>query len=119
MRNLNWRRFRTDSRTDFESDSDENARSDFKKWREISSTALDRPEIREALVKALLSLALENREVFVTHDVHGLSLRETCAVLGLSAATVRARLRRARFSLREILARNLRPPGSSERHQNL
>jgi len=110
MRNLNWRRFRTDSRTDFESDSDENARSDFKKWREISSTALDRPEIREALVKALLSLALENWEVFVTHDAHGLSLKETCAVSELSAATVRARLRRARLRLTDILARNLRTP---------
>jgi RNA polymerase sigma factor (sigma-70 family) len=119
MRNLDWRRLRTDSRTDYEADSEGYPRSDFKEWPEISTTALDRPEIREELVKALQSLALENREVFVAHDVHGLSLKETCAVLGLSAATVRARLRRARFSLREILARNLRPPGSSQPHQNL
>jgi Sigma-70, region 4/Protein of unknown function (DUF1634) len=114
MRNLDWRRLRTD----YESDSEGYPRSDLKERPEISSTALDRPEIREALVKALQSLALENREVFVAHDVHGLSLKETCAVLGLSAGTVRARLRRARFSLSEILARDLRPPGSSERRQN-
>ena len=63
MRNLNWRGFRTDSRTDFESDSEEKARSDFQEMARdvLGSTGPSRNT--EALVKALLSLALENREV--------------------------------------------------------
>jgi DNA-directed RNA polymerase specialized sigma24 family protein len=54
--------------------------SDFKEWREIPSTTLDRPEMREVLIKAFESLAPEYREVFVAHDVHRLTLFETCGV---------------------------------------
>jgi hypothetical protein len=49
--------------------------SDFKEWREIPSTTLDRLEMREVLIKAFESLAPEYREVFVAHDVQRLLAR--------------------------------------------
>jgi RNA polymerase sigma factor (sigma-70 family) len=104
MTNPNWWRLRTVSRN--ECDSADYVRWAFNEWREIPSTALDSPEMRDVLVKALQSLAPEYREVFMVHDMHGLSLCETCAVLGLTAATVRLRLRRARLILTDVLARN-------------
>jgi RNA polymerase sigma-70 factor, ECF subfamily len=42
---------------------------DFEDWREIPSTALERVEVREALVKALSSLAQHYREAFVLRDI--------------------------------------------------
>jgi DNA-directed RNA polymerase specialized sigma24 family protein len=104
MTNPNWWRLRTVSRNDC--DPADYVRRPFNEWREIPSTALDRPEMRDVLVNALQSLAPEYREVFMAHDMHGLTLCETCAVLGLASATVRLRLRRARLILTDVLARN-------------
>jgi RNA polymerase sigma-70 factor (ECF subfamily) len=80
---------------------------DFEDWREIPSTALERAEIRETLVKALGSLAQHYREAFVLRDIHDLSISETSAILGISPGAVKTRLRRARLMLRDILAPGL------------
>jgi RNA polymerase sigma-70 factor, ECF subfamily len=80
---------------------------DFEDWREIPSTALERAEVRDALVKALASLAQHYREAFVLRDIHELSISETSAILGISARAVKSRLRRARLMLRDILAPGL------------
>jgi RNA polymerase sigma-70 factor, ECF subfamily len=80
---------------------------DFADWREIPSTALERAEVPDALVKALASLAQHYREAFVLRDIHELSISETSAILGISGGAVKSRLRRARLMLRDILAPGL------------
>jgi RNA polymerase sigma-70 factor (ECF subfamily) len=87
---------------------------DFEDWREIPSTALERLEVREALVKALGSLAQHYREAFVLRDIHELSISETSAILGISPGAVKTRLRRARLMLRDILAQRLGHDGRLE-----
>jgi RNA polymerase sigma-70 factor (ECF subfamily) len=77
---------------------------DFADWREIPSEALERKEIREKLAKALASLAEIYREVFVLRDMQHLSIEETADALGISAASVKTRLLRARLMLRDLLA---------------
>jgi RNA polymerase sigma-70 factor (ECF subfamily) len=76
---------------------------DFADWREIPSEALDRKEIRAALLRALASLAQKYREVFVLRDVESLSIEETSRILGITAGSVKTRLLRARLMLRDFL----------------
>lgn len=77
---------------------------DFADWREIPSETLERKEIREKLVEALASLGEKYREVFLRRDVQQLSIEETAKSLGISAASVKTRLLRARLMLRDLLA---------------
>lgn len=83
----------------------------FEDWREIPSEAVERIEIREALVKALGSLAQHYREAFVLRDIHELSITETAEILGITRGAVKTRLRRARLTLRDILAPGLAQDG--------
>ena len=84
---------------------------DFEDWRDIPSTALERVEVREALVKALSSLAQHYREAFVLRDIHELSILQTSGILGISPGAVKSRLRRARLMLRDLLAPGLGQDG--------
>jgi RNA polymerase sigma-70 factor (ECF subfamily) len=84
---------------------------DFEDWREIPSTALERAEVREAMVKALSSLAQHYREAFVLRDIHELNISQTARVLGISPGAVKSRLRRARLMLRDMLAPGLGQDG--------
>src|SRR5215467_10012324 len=77
---------------------------DFADWREIPSESLERKEIREKLAQALDSLGQKYREVFVLRDVQHLSIDETAKSLGISTASVKTRLLRARLMLRDLLA---------------
>jgi RNA polymerase sigma-70 factor (ECF subfamily) len=77
---------------------------DFADWREIPSEALERSEIRALLAKALASLAQKYREVFLLRDVEQMSIEDTAHTLGISIASVKTRLLRARLMLRDILA---------------
>jgi len=77
---------------------------DFADWREIPSETLERKEIREKLVESLASLKQAYREVFVLRDVENLTIEETAEVLGISCASVKTRLLRARLMLRDLLA---------------
>lgn len=77
---------------------------DFADWREIPSEALQRKELREALARALNSLKPMYREVLVLRDVEHLSIAETAKTLGISEASVKTRLVRARFHMRDALA---------------
>jgi len=77
---------------------------DFADWREIPSEALERKEVRERLAQALASLDRKYREVFVLRDVEQLNIQETAEVLGISVASVKTRLLRARLMLRDLLA---------------
>ena len=80
---------------------------DFADWREIPSETLERKEIREKLIEALASLGEKYREVFLLRDVQHLSIEETAKSLGISVASVKTRLLRARLMLRDLLAPGL------------
>jgi RNA polymerase sigma-70 factor (ECF subfamily) len=90
-----------DDRRDEESDY---APRDFADWREIPSEALERKEIRQRLAQALASLDRKYREVFVLRDMEQFNIQETADALGISIASVKTRLLRARLMLRDLLA---------------
>jgi RNA polymerase sigma-70 factor (ECF subfamily) len=87
---------------------------DFADWREIPSETLERSEVRQKLTEALASLGQKYREVFVLRDVQHLSIEETARALGLSTASVKTRLLRARLMLRDLLAPGLGGSWSSK-----
>ena len=80
---------------------------DFADWREIPSETLERSEVRQKLIEALAALGQKYREVFVLRDIQHLSIEETAKTLGLSTASVKTRLLRARLMLRDLLAPGL------------
>jgi len=80
---------------------------DFADWREIPSETLERKEIREKLNEALAELGEIYRDVFVLRDMHHLSIEETSQALGISTASVKTRLLRARLMLRDLLSPGL------------
>jgi RNA polymerase sigma-70 factor, ECF subfamily len=86
---------------------------DFADWREIPSEALERKEVRTKLAEALASLKEPYREVFLLRDVQNLSIEETAEALGISRASVKTRLLRARLRLRDLLAPGLGSAGFS------
>jgi RNA polymerase sigma-70 factor, ECF subfamily len=86
-----------------EEDSDYAPR-DFADWREIPSEALERKEVRQRLAEALATLDRKYREVFVLRDMEQLNIKETADALGISVASVKTRLLRARLMLRDLLA---------------
>jgi RNA polymerase sigma-70 factor (ECF subfamily) len=90
-----------DERLDEESDY---TPRDFADWREIPSEALERKEVRQRLAEALASLDRKYREVFVLRDMEQLNIQETAEALGISMASVKTRLLRARLMLRDLLA---------------
>jgi RNA polymerase sigma-70 factor (ECF subfamily) len=77
---------------------------DFADWREIPSEALERKEVRQRLADALATLDRKYREVFVLRDMEHLNIQETAEALGISVASVKTRLLRARLMLRDLLA---------------
>jgi RNA polymerase sigma-70 factor, ECF subfamily len=77
---------------------------DFADWREVPSEALERKEVRQKLAEALASLDRKYREVFVLRDMEQLNIQETAEMLGISVASVKTRLLRARLMLRDLLA---------------
>jgi RNA polymerase sigma-70 factor, ECF subfamily len=82
----------------------EYAPRDFADWREIPSEALERKEVRQRLAEALGTLDRKYREVFVLRDVEHLNIQETAEALGITVASVKTRLLRARLMLRDLLA---------------
>ena len=76
----------------------------FADWREIPSETLERKEVRQRLAEALATLDRKYREVFVLRDMEQLNIQETAEALGISTASVKTRLLRARLMLRDLLA---------------
>jgi RNA polymerase sigma-70 factor (ECF subfamily) len=89
---------------DHRDDENEYTPRDFADWREIPSEALERKEIRQRLAEALATLDRKYREVFVLRDMEHLNIQETADALGISVASVKTRLLRARLMLRDLLA---------------
>ncbi len=87
---------------------------DFADWREIPSETLERKEVRQMLAEALVSLGQIYREVFVLRDMQHLSIEETAKALGISTASVKTRLLRARLMLRDLLTPGLGGAWSSK-----
>jgi RNA polymerase sigma-70 factor, ECF subfamily len=77
---------------------------DFADWREIPSEELQRKQLREALKRALEGLPQKYREVLILRDIQHLSIQETAQVLGITEGSVKTRLLRARFQMRDALA---------------
>jgi len=77
---------------------------EFADWREIPSEALERKEVRRKLAEALGTLDRKYREVFMLRDMEKLNIQETAEALGISTASVKTRLLRARLMLRDLLA---------------
>jgi len=92
-----------DNRREHEEES-EYAPRDFADWREIPSESLERKEVRQRLAEALGTLDRKYREVFVLRDMEQLNIQETAETLGISVASVKTRLLRARLMLRDLLA---------------
>ena len=77
---------------------------DLADWREIPSEELQRKELREALKRTIAALAPKYREVFILRDVQHVSIAETAKILGITEASVKTRLLRARLQMRDALA---------------
>lgn len=77
-------------------------------WREIPSEAIERMEVRRLLQQAVADIPLIYRETFVLRDIEELSVNETAETLGISVASVKVRLHRARMMLQKRLAPQLK-----------
>jgi RNA polymerase sigma-70 factor (ECF subfamily) len=84
-------------------------------WREVPSEVLERLELRKMLQEAITELPVIYREVFLLRDVEELSISESAELLGISAASVKVRLHRARIMLQRRLAPQLRRPAPKRR----
>ena len=73
-------------------------------WREIPTEALEQKELGSILRKAIESLPEIYRNVVLLRDIEELDIRESAAVLGISEASVKVRLHRARALLQRELA---------------
>ncbi len=104
MRRRRERKRMTEAIDDRRDEEGEYAPRDFADWREIPSEALERKEVRQKLAEALASLDRKYREVFVLRDMEQLNIQETAEALGISVASVKTRLLRARLMLRDLLA---------------
>ena len=76
-------------------------------WREIPSESLERQEIRTLIRRALAALPLAYREVFVLRELEERNVKETAETLGITIASVKMRLHRARMMLQKQLAPQL------------
>jgi RNA polymerase sigma-70 factor (ECF subfamily) len=84
-------------------------------WREIPSEALERKEIRQLLQQAITDLPLIYREVFLLRDVEELSVNQSAEALGISIASVKVRLHRARIMLQKKLVPQLKKANPKRR----
>jgi RNA polymerase sigma-70 factor, ECF subfamily len=69
-------------------------------------SGLERTEGEARLQKALSRLSAEHRAVLVLKDLEGQRYEDIAVILDVPIGTVRSRLHRARFELREILESN-------------
>ena len=77
-------------------------------WREIPSETLERQEVRSLIRRALDALPIAYREVFVLRELEDHNVQETADTLGITTASVKMRLHRARMMLQKQLAPQLK-----------
>ncbi len=78
-------------------------------WRRIPSKDLERKRMREALVRAFESMPEKYREIFLLRDVQGLTVAQSAKVAGITPATAKTRLLRARLRMRDLIAEKTPP----------
>lgn len=76
-------------------------------WRELPPEVLERKEVRQEIQDAIGLLTDKYREVLVLRDMEEMSIAETAEILGITQATVKVRLFRARLKLRDRLVERL------------
>jgi RNA polymerase sigma factor (sigma-70 family) len=76
-----------------------------------------RRELAEKLADATTQLSPTLRATFQLRDLDGLSISETAHLLGVPSGTVKARLARARVTLKEIMSKSLRGKGDAIRRK--
>ena len=72
--------------------------------RESQAHALERKQLRAAILKAVSLLPSLLRTVFIMRDLRLLSISDTARTLGITETCVKTRLRRARLQLQKALA---------------
>ncbi len=77
-------------------------------WKEIPAEALERKELGAILRQAIEGLPEIYRNIVLLRDIEEMDIRQTAAVLGISEATVKVRLHRARAMLQRRLAPQLK-----------
>ena len=77
-------------------------------WREIPTEALEKKELGTILRAAIEGLPEIYRNVVLLRDIEEMDIRETAAALGISEASVKVRLHRARAMLQRNLAPQLK-----------
>ena len=65
--------------------------------------AADNAQLRPLLTRALMALPIEQREVFLLREYHGLGFKELAEVTGVNENTVKSRMRYALEGLRRQL----------------
>jgi RNA polymerase sigma-70 factor, ECF subfamily len=84
-------------------------------WREIPSEVLERQEFRLLLQEAVTDLPLIYREIFLLRDVEELSVNESAEALGITVASAKVRLHRARIMLQKKLVPQLKKANPKRR----
>ena len=77
-------------------------------WREVPAEALEQKELGNLLRKAIEGLPVIYRNVVLLRDIEEMDIRETASALGISEASVKVRLHRARAMLQRDLAPQLK-----------
>ena len=103
------RRHRAIESLDTSDETDRIAPELLRDWREVPSEVLERLEVRNLLRDAVTELPLIYREVFLLREIQELTISESAQALGISPASVKVRLHRARIMLLRRLAPQLRP----------
>jgi RNA polymerase sigma-70 factor (ECF subfamily) len=80
--------------------------------------ALERKQVRGAILKALTLLPSRNSQVFILRDLQLVSISETAKILGISEVSVRTRLWRGRRQMRQALAHLRANPISTTDHRS-
>jgi RNA polymerase sigma-70 factor, ECF subfamily len=81
-------------------------------WEETPEKLYSQKEVKEILDRAIASLPLLYRSVFLLSDVEGLPMAEIAKLLGLTVAAAKSRLIRARLELRDRLSRHFKKQGA-------
>jgi RNA polymerase sigma-70 factor (ECF subfamily) len=98
-------RFRRADSLDAQGPGDEPAMVDSVPGHEIDpARGAESARLRPLLQKALLSLPVEQREVFVLREQAGVPFKEIAAMVGVNENTVKSRMRYALEGLRKALA---------------
>jgi len=77
-------------------------------WREIPAEALEQKELGAILRQAIEGLPEIYRNIVLLRDIEEMDIRQTAAALGISEASVKVRLHRARAMLQRKLAPQLK-----------